>query len=136
MKKHSKSSELITFSKKLVPAEEKYLINYAQSIEEMQETETDFVPENVILEFRKMMDEMPPVGRLFAWFLWHSLQRFSISLILLFVAGKITSNQLVECYMVFFYAQTPEERDKIEKEYAAFLENRLNNLKELQEMYG
>lgn len=111
-------------------------LNYASSIEEMEAEEAEFVSEEIITELSNIVNEMTPVDRFICNLVYNFMDCFSITFPILWVAGKINEDYLVDVFWVFVNGENPEEIEEDAYEEVRFLKNRLLYLKAIKWGYS
>lgn len=104
-------------------------LNYSQSIDEMLHDGIDFVPDQIINKLYSIIAVMSPVERFIIDLLYNYIDKISITLPILWVAGKLDEDGLVDAYWVFQHGIHPNELDKEGNSRVRFLKNRLLYLK-------
>ena len=104
-------------------------LNYSQSLEEMHQEGVPFVPDDVVNEINDLFQAMPPVERLIVDLVYQYMDQFSITLPILWVAGKFNESKLVDAYWTLVHGVIPDDLSEIDYEPVRFLKNRLLFLK-------
>jgi hypothetical protein len=107
-------------------------LNYCESYDEMQENEVGFVSKKIINELRKICKSFSNIDLFCVELLYQFIGRFSITVPILWVSGKIDNQTFVDAYRVFELGQQLSSRSTKQKDYAKFLNNRLEYLKRLR----
>ena len=107
-------------------------LNYSQSIAEMHNDEAEFVPDEIINELTEIVNSMSRVERCIVDLIYNFMDSFSITLPILWVAGKLNEDYLVDAYWIFVHGVNPEEMEEEDYEEVRFLKNRLLNLKTIK----
>lgn len=104
-------------------------LNYAQSFEEMEEMNVKFVSDNLIIEIKKLVEELHFSHKIAVNILYNFFDYFSISIPILWVSGKINDEDFIASYYALQYGINILELDDEANEEPLFLMNRLLFLK-------
>jgi len=111
-------------------------LNYSDSLEEIEENNSDFVPEATINEISMLVNKMSMAQKVAVDIVYHLYNEFSIAAPVLWISGKISN----EDYIAGFYAleNGTDIYEMTEEAYEEprFEMNRLQYLKELLECYN
>ncbi len=107
-------------------------LNYCGTYEEMKENEVGFVNKKIINELKKICKPFSRIDLFCVELLYQFIGRFSITVPILWVSGKISSQTFVDAYRVFDLGQQLSSRSTKQNTYAKFLFNRLEYLKRIK----
>ncbi|MBA6151460.1 hypothetical protein [Gelidibacter maritimus] len=110
-------------------------LNYCQSVEEMEENKIELVPENTIKIVADLVQEMSMAEKVMVDILYNLFQYFSITIPILWVAGKIDDEAFIASYYALHMNVDIYEMDHIEFERPSFEMNRLLYLNALKKSY-
>lgn len=100
-------------------------LNSSECLEDMQDDKMAFVPDEIINELNEIVMNMSTVERFMVDLIYNFMDSFSITLPILWVAGKIDEDYLVDVYWVFMYGINPMKMKEEAYEEVCFLKNRL-----------
>jgi hypothetical protein len=111
-------------------------LNYASSLEEMKLDGIEFVPKTIVKLLTELTNAMSSVERFAVQLLYNYFNEFSITLPILWVAGRITNKylneqDLVYAYWVFENGIDPKTLNKVKYESPLFIMERLRSLKKI-----
>lgn len=109
-------------------------LNYSNSIEEMQENDFSFVPEDTINEISLLVEQMSMAQKVTVNILYNLYDYFSITIPILWVAGKISDEDFITASYALNNSVDIYELDEEEYEKPRFEMNRLLYLKTI--LYG
>lgn len=109
-------------------------LNYCQSIDEMEVNGIDLVPEEIVDKVADLIKDMSLAERIMVDILYNLYEYFSITIPILWVAGKIGDEDFIAAYYALNRQVDIYEMDEDEYEEPRFEMNRLLYLKILK--YG
>jgi hypothetical protein len=104
-------------------------LNYSRNLEEMNADQIEFVSDEIIQEIKVIVDSMDISKRVAVNILYNFCEYFSITIPILWVAGKITDEDFVSSYWALQYGTDIAELNQTNFEEPRFLMNRLLYLK-------
>ena len=112
-------------------------LKYAQSIDEMKENEVPFVPNDIMKAFQELLSEFNEAENFAVELLFNYFNSFSITLPILWVAGKLTSKELaIADLRLEHYSDSEVLTDKEQsmvKDLVFKLDNLMKLLRELRQ---
>jgi hypothetical protein len=108
-------------------------LNYAESLEEMEENGISKVPENTSEIIENIFEHLSPKNKFLVDLIANYTDNFSISATTLFIAGKIKIDAFLNAYFALNYYEDP----KLKKfqDYRKFLKARLSYLLKFKDAY-
>lgn len=111
-------------------------INYSNSIEEMEENEIPLVSVDIITKISELVQKMSMAEKVMVNILYNLYDCFSITLPILWVAGKIGEEDVISAYYALGKNVDIYEMEEEEYEVPRFEMNRLLYLKTLKHGYS
>ncbi len=109
-------------------------LNYSRSLEEMEEEETGFVSDEIIAELNAIQEGFSWMDHTLADILFNFSGRTSITSVLFWLAGKITSSAYRELHHVFYYSEGFPPGHKASRKDTRYIIPRLNKLAEIMKL--
>jgi len=104
-------------------------LNYAQSIEDMEENGAEMVSEDIVTEITGMVVSLHISKIVAVDILYNFFDHFSITIPILWVSGKINDEDFISSYYALNYGIAIDDLDEEAYEEPRFLMNRLLHLK-------
>jgi hypothetical protein len=104
-------------------------LNYASTVQEIEEGGYGLVSEEIITELNSKMNGLDKVENFAVELLYNFVERFSITLPIMWVSKMISADTFIDLYRVFVFEQSITPRSPKQKEYRKYLFNRMSHLR-------